>query len=338
MAFVRTITGDIDPRDLGMTNAHDHLIRTGGGEVVADGEDMRLPSVEKAIEEASLFVQAGGRTIVDMNPIGLGRDIRKLLAVNAGVPGLNIVVATGFHKGSLYRDDTVHWVTRYDVEQVAALIIADIEDGIDIHDYMGPIVERSAARAGVIKIGTGYGMITPFEDKMIRAVAMAQVATGAPINTHTQHGTMAIEQAQRLIKYGVNPEKIMLGHVQRNNDPWYHKKICAMGVSLMYDGGYRIKYLPDSSRVMLIRELIQAGYQKHIVLGTDSGKKSYQKAYGAGAGIDYDMTVFLPRLRDEGIPEDAIEDIYVNNPARLFAFEARPHHVVTNGLYEKALL
>lgn len=46
-----------------------------------------------------------------------------------------------------------------------------------------------------------------------------------------------------------------------------------------------------------------------------------QKAYGAGAGIDYDLTVFVPRLREEGIPEDAIEDMLVNNPARLFAIE-----------------
>jgi len=200
-------------------------------------------------------------------------------------------------------------------------MVADIEDGVDIYDYMGPIVERSSAKAGCIKVGTSYGMITPFEAKVIHAAALAQKATGAPINTHTQHGTMAVETAEMLMKYGVDPERIILGHVQRNPDPWYHRKIASLGCSLMYDGSYRVKYWPDSSRAMLISEMIKAGYQKHIVLGTDSGKKSYQKAYGAGTGIDYDFTVFKPRLIEEGFPEDAIEDIYVNNPARLFAFE-----------------
>ena len=318
MAFVRTILGDIDPSELGVTNAHDHLIRTGGMEVTLDGEDMRLPSVEKAVQEAKMFVEAGGRTIVDANPIGLGRDIRKVLEVNRQVPGLHIVQTTGFHKGVFY-DPVVHWAAQYDIEQVAELMIADVEEGIDIYDYMGPFVERSRAKAGCIKVGTSYGMITPLEQKIIHAAAIAQRATGAVINTHTQQGTMALETAEMLIKDGVDPERIILGHVQRNPDPWYHKKIAALGCSFMYDGGYRVKYWPDSHRVMLIREMIEAGYQKQIVLGTDSGKASYQKAYGGGTGIDYDLTVFRPRLLEEGIPEDAVEDIYVNNPARLFA-------------------
>jgi predicted metal-dependent phosphotriesterase family hydrolase len=319
MAFVRTILGDIDAKDMGITNAHEHLIRTGGAEVQFDGEDMRLPSAEKAVAEARMFVAAGGKTIVDANPCCLGRDIAKLLEVNAQV-GIHIVATTGFHEGKLY-DNVVHWVNRYTVEQIAELLIADIEEGIDIHDYMGPIVRRSEAKAGAIKIASGYGLITPFERKFIHAAALAQKATGAPVNTHTRGGTMALEQAQLLISHGVKPERIILGHVQRNPDLWYHKKIAHMGCSFMYDGGYRIKYLPDSSRVELIRGMIQAGYQKHIVLGCDAGKKSYQKSYGSGTGMDYDLTVFVPRLREEGISEDAIEDILVNNPARLFSFD-----------------
>ena len=102
--------------------------------------------------------------------------------------------------------------------------------------------------------------------------------------------------------YGVPPERIMLGHVQRNPDLWYHKKIASLGCSFMYDGGYRVKYYPDSTRVELIRGMIAAGYQKHITLGCDAGKKSYQKAYGAGTGFDYDLTVFVPRLPRRGHP------------------------------------
>ena len=38
MAFARTITGDVDPSTLGAVNAHEHLIRRGGGEIRHDGE------------------------------------------------------------------------------------------------------------------------------------------------------------------------------------------------------------------------------------------------------------------------------------------------------------
>ncbi len=320
MAFIRTIHGDIDPKEMGVTDAHEHLIRIGGGEVSLGGEDMRLPSVEKAVIEVNHFKAAGGKTIVDCNPIGVGRDIVKLLEVNAQVPDMHLIVTTGFHYSQVY-DQSVHWVVRYSVEQIADLIIAEIEEGIDEHDYMGPIVKRSKAKAGVIKVGTSYGMITPFEEKAIKAAAIAAKETGALINTHTTQGTMALEQVQWFLKLGVNPEQIMVGHVQRIPDPYYHKQIAALGASFCYDGGYRVKYWPDRCRVELIKELIKAGYQKQITISTDSGKKSYQKAYGAGTGIDYDLVTFVPRLRDEGVSESAIEDILINNPARLFAFK-----------------
>ena len=85
MSIIRTIRGDIAPNQLGVTDAHEHLIRIGGGEVAHGGEDMRLPSVEKAVEETRLFLAAGGKALVDTAPCSLGRDIRKLLEVNAQV-------------------------------------------------------------------------------------------------------------------------------------------------------------------------------------------------------------------------------------------------------------
>jgi phosphotriesterase-related protein len=319
MTFVRTILGDVRTEELGITNAHDHLIRIGGGEVMRDPDHL-LADVDKAVEEASSFVRAGGHTIVDMCPIDMGRDIRKLLEVNARVPELQIVVATGFHMGQNYADTRTHWVNRYTVEQIADLIVADVVDGIDIHDYSGPIVERSQAKAGVIKIGTGYCKITDFEMKFIEAAAIASARTGAPISTHTQHGTMALEQAELLIKFGARPEKISIGHVQRNYDVWYHSKLCELGVNVMYDGSNRIKYFPDSVRVKLIMDMCAAGWADRITLGTDSGKQSYQRSYGAGSGIDYDLVVTKPRLIEEGLDPQVVDDFFVANPARALSF------------------
>ena len=125
MSVVRTILGDIDSRRLGVTDAHEHLIRTGGGEVAHGGEDMRLPSVEKAVAETRMFLAAGGKTVVDTAPCSLGRDIRKLLEVNAQVDA-HILASTGFQEGLFY-DNTVHWAARYTVEQIAELLIADGE-------------------------------------------------------------------------------------------------------------------------------------------------------------------------------------------------------------------
>lgn len=80
--------------------------------------------------------------------------------------------------------------------------------------------------------------------------------------------------------------------------------------------------MPDNARVNLVKVLGEKGYGKQILLGTDSGKASYQKAYGSVSGIDFDPAVFAPRLiEDEGFDPDYVQDLLVNNAATFFAFD-----------------
>jgi len=154
----------------------------------------------------------------------------------------------------------------------------------------------------------------------MEAAAAASIATGAPINTHTTYGTCGLEQAQDLIDLGVAPEKIAIGHIQRNADVYYLAQILETGVYLEIDGTYRIKYQPDSNRIMELRELGERGYGKRILLGTDSGKRSYQKAYGAVTGVDFNPANDGPRMLAEGFDRAYVEDLLVRNGQRFFAF------------------
>jgi phosphotriesterase-related protein len=324
MTFVRTISGDVDPATLGVVNAHDHLIRTGAGEVYLDPDHL-LDSVDKAVEEATHFVDASrawaqGGTVVDMCPANCGRDVVKLAEVEGRVPGLQVVAATGFHREHVYLETRSHWVTRYTVDQIADLLVADIEEGIDRHDYSGPLVDRTTHKAGVIKVATAYGKITPFERKCLEASAAAAIRTGCPINTHTTYGTCGLEQAQALIALGVPPDQIAIGHIQRNADVYYLAQILDTGVYLEIDGTYRIKYQPEANRMMELRELGAKGYGQRILLGTDSGKRSYQKAYGAVTGVDFNPAVDGPRMLAEGFDRAYVEDLLINNGQRFFTF------------------
>ncbi|WP_109472493.1 phosphotriesterase family protein [Ornithinimicrobium cavernae] len=325
MSFVRTILGDVDPTTLGVVNSHDHLIRIGGGEVYIDPDHL-LDDVDKAVEEAGYFVDAAknwasGGTVIDMCPADCGRDVLKLAEVNSRVPDLQVVVATGFHQEKVYLETRAHWVWQQPVSTIADLLIADIMEGVDRWDYNGPIVERTPHKAGVIKFASAYGKITDWEAKTLEAAAIAAKETGCPINTHTSAGTAALEQAQRFVELGVNPEKVAIGHTQRNADVWYLSQITKLGCYLEFDGTSRIKYRADSDRVMLVRELGELGYGKQILLGTDSGKRGYQKAYGATTGMDFDPAVFAPRLLDEGLDKEYVEDLLINNGQRFFAFD-----------------
>lgn len=324
MPFARTILGDVDPASLGVVNAHDHLIRTGAGEVYLEPDHL-LDDVDKAVEEATRFVEAARRwapsgTIVDMCPANCGRDVDKLAEVGVRVPGLQIVAATGFHREQVYLETRSHWVSRYGVDQIAGLLIADIREGIDRHDYSGPIVQRTKHRAGVIKVGTAYGKITAFERTCMQAAALAAIETGCPINTHTTFGTCGLEQAQELITMGVAPDQIAIGHIQRNSDVYYLSKILETGVYLEIDGTYRIKYQPESNRIQQLRELGERGYGGRILLGTDSGKRSYQKAYGAVTGVDYNPAVDGPRMLAEGFDPGYVRDLLVDNGQTFLTF------------------
>ena len=153
----------------------------GAGEVYIDPDHL-LDDVDKAAQEASYFVEASKRwtptaTIVDMCPASSGRGILKTLDVVAKTPGLHVVQATGFHQQKVYLEWRQSWVNQYTITEIADLLIADIVEGIDEFDYMGPIVRRTSARAGVIKWATAYGKITEWEQKTGKAVAIASRET-----------------------------------------------------------------------------------------------------------------------------------------------------------------
>ena len=325
MPFARTILGDVDPGTLGVVDAHDHLIRVGAGEVYLD-KDHQLDSVDKAIEEAGYFAQASlqwsqdGGTVVDMCPINCGRDIEKLAAVARGVEHLQVIAATGFHREHVYLETQSHWVNRYSIDAIAELIVADIRQGIDRNDYSGPIVDRSEYKAGVVKIATEYAAITRFERKCIEAAAIASIETGCPINTHTTFGTCGLEQAQLLIALGVPADQIAIGHIQRNADIYYLQQVLDTGVYLEIDGTYRIKYQPDANRIMQLRELGRNGYGDRLLLGTDSGKRSYQKAYGSVTGVDFNPAVDGPRMIAEGFDPAYVDKLLKTNAQAFFTF------------------
>ena len=76
--------------------------------------------------------------------------------------------------------------------------LLNIEEGIDEHDYSGPVVKRTEHRAGVIKVAGSDGGPSERDEPIFEAAAIAQRATGCPILTHCENGTGALEQVALL--------------------------------------------------------------------------------------------------------------------------------------------
>jgi predicted metal-dependent phosphotriesterase family hydrolase len=314
VGYLQTVLGPVAPDDLGLTYSHEHLIIRGGLGLVRE-PGFKLPSVDKMVDELGSFKAAGGKTLVDMMPIDTGRQPADLVTISMRA-GVHVIAATGFHIEMYYDDE--HWVHHYSAAQIADLIVQELTVGMDRRSYNGPIVERLDAKAGLIKLATEYNYATRTQRKLIEAYGQAHSATGAPISTHTDHGTLGIEQVQWLSEAGIPATSVLVGHLDRLPDLGYHKEVAASGAFVIYDGPSRAKYGPDSQVIVLIRGMVEAGYGKQLLLGSDMARPSYLRAYGGGPGLDYILTRFLPRLKREGVSQEAIDDIMIHNPARAF--------------------
>jgi phosphotriesterase-related protein len=319
MANVRTVLGDVEASALGITNAHEHVLIRDGLILIRE-PDFRLNDVGKGIEELSDFHRFGGQTVVDTAPLGIGRDPEGLQKISREC-GVHILSATGFHKTKYYLDS--HWRFRYSAEEIAGLLVDEIEQGMDPNGYEGPLLKRSSARAGIIKVASDYQLIDGPTKKVFEAAGLAHSKTGAPVLTHTEMGTMGLEQVKVLGDAGVLPEHIVLSHMDRNPDPYLHRELAQSGAFLEYDGPGRVKYAPESTLIALMRSMFEANLGGQILLGGDTARRSYWKAYGGGPGIAYTLEHFVPRLRKEGFAEQQIEQVLIENPARAFGFASR---------------
>lgn len=324
MKIIRTILGDIDPKEMGTVDAHDHLIRSGGPEI-AINKAFLMNDVDAADREFKNYIKAGGKTMVCMDPIGCGRNVKKMLEVAERNRGKgHLLMTTGFQKGSLYCPETSFLAT-VDTNKVAQMMIAEITEGMDIHSYNGPVVERTKAKAGLIKAGTSYRIVTKLEQKAINVASITQKETGCAISFHTDYGTMALEDVEFVKKFGGNPEKTLLCHMQRNLDKYYYEKVFQTGASICFDEANKAMYRPDSAIAEVIKYLVDKGYEKQILIGMDGGMATALSEYmaneGMANGLDYLYSRFVPLLKEVGISDRAIENITVNNAANLFAIE-----------------
>jgi 5-phospho-D-xylono-1,4-lactonase len=318
MTFVRTVLGDIDPADLGVTYAHEHLV-IAGGRPVQLFPDLRLDDVGKAVQELVPARELGLGAVVDAMPADAGRDAPMLAEISRR-SGIHVVAATGLHHERYYDDR--HWSVRLSVEAIAGLFAADITDGIDAFDYAGPIVQRTPHRAGVIKVAGSDGGPSERDRPIFAAVAEAHLATGCPILTHCEHGTGALEQIAWLAELGVDPRHVILSHTDKIVDRGYHREILSSGAVLEYDQSFRWKDA-ENGTLTLLEWMVADGFVSQLVLGLDAARRAYWKVHGGSPGMTYLLDEFAARMRERGLDDIVQRQLFVTNPARAYTF-ARP--------------
>jgi len=329
MTFIRTVLGDIPPEQFGVCYAHEHLI-IDPSFTTTGNPDFLLNDEEACVAELILFRDAGGRAVVDSMPCDCGRNVAKLASA-AQRSGVHVVAPTGLHLSKYY--DPGHWGNQYSESQLAALFAADIETGIDRHDYNGPCVDRSSHRAGVIKIATGPHF-TPREEKVFAAASAVHRSHGCPILTHTEQGELALEQISTLQAHGVNLAHVCISHTDRKPDLGYHREILSTGVRLEFDSAFR--WPGDDNPTLRLMVTLLPEFPDQIMLGMDAARRKYWTSYGGGPGLTFLLVQFSDRLRDHGLGDDDLRRIFVSTPATTYSF-AHPVDTHSDRLVSPAL-
>jgi phosphotriesterase-related protein len=319
-AIVRTVVADVSPDDLGFALAHEHLIAH-VPEFVTEA-DLRLSDETEAAAELALYRAAGGGALVEMTTIDYGRDAPALARLQA-VSGIHVIAATGFNKARFA--DRIS--ERHDVETIAAWMEREIETGtvpVGAESLGSPSEIRPVPLlAGLIKASSSLGGPTPGERNVFTAAARAQGTTGAPISTHTEKGTWAVEQARLLLDLGVTPDKILLSHLDLKPDLAYHLDVLATGVRIGLDQFGKSKYLPDAERLDLVEALASRGFLERIMLSGDMARRSAWISNGGGPGLVHIPTTIRLALIDRGFGPVELAQLFERNAAAWLAFHPR---------------
>jgi predicted metal-dependent phosphotriesterase family hydrolase len=315
--FFRTILGDRNSSEMGLTYSHEHIVIE-DSYVTAANAILLLNDIPKITEELNSFYKAGGRTVVDTMPANSGRNPLKLATISRN-SNVNIVATTGLHLEIYYPEN--HWRYTYSEDQLTQLFIDDIEIGMDQFDYSGPFVKRTNHKAGLIKLATGNEPFTKHQEKIFRAVVNAHLDTGAPILTHTNFGKQALEQALLFEKLGAKLEHVVLSHVDRAKEVEYNRAVLDVGVKVEYDSAFRWKPEELNHTLHLLENLLPQ-YPNQITMGMDMAKNTYWKSYGGSPGLTYLLKSIPAYLASKELSEH-FNNIFYSNPKELFSFSSK---------------
>jgi phosphotriesterase-related protein len=336
---VQTVTGLIEPAELGPTLLHEHLLcDLTPPRLVAINEPAPVITLENyhdimygrvthstkyrlkfpaiITEEIARLRDAGGRSVVDLTCGGLQPDPNGLAAISQET-GINIVMGCGYYVEE-YQAPENHAKT---VDQFAQEMIGQV-----FHGAWGTDV-----RAGIIgEIGC-QNPWTDQEKRVLRGAIEAQHATGATLNVHPgRNKDLPIEIATFVKTAGGDLTRLVISHIDRTIfDEDRLLALADTGCVIEFDlFGWEVTYyeygnidMPnDGTRLRLLRVLIDHGHLDQIAISHDICHCPRLTKFG-GHGYAHIFKNVVPLMRERGFSEQEIDTILVHTPARLLTIQ-----------------
>ena len=344
MGSAITVLGPVPGKELGMTLMHEHLVmdfrcRFNGSPASSSiGPDLELhdrwrlvkepagfeanlirDDIATACGEVDAFKRVGGQTIVDVTTEGLGPSPGSLVRI-AQATGVNIVASTGVYVHASHSA----WVHESTTTELAQRMVDEIH-----------VPDADGVRRGFIgEIGADGP--TACEVKTVRAAAIAQRETSAPISIHLLSGALpetrvdALAVVDEFVAAGGDSRRLIACHQDGSGtDMEFQEKLLRQGITLEYDTfgfestfTYKGRYvqLPtDTQRIKEVASLWDRGWGDQVVLSQDVCYRMMTREWG-GWGIAHILESLTARFEAAGVGSEQLETMLIENPRRLLAF------------------
>ncbi|MDP9481668.1 MAG: phosphotriesterase-related protein, partial [Chloroflexota bacterium] len=288
MAHILTVSGPVDPADLGWTLPHEHTQIT-LWQIPGRWDYWQLTRDEPLIlEELAAFRSVGGGGIVDLTLPGVGRDPEWLARI-AAASSLHVIMGSGWYREAYYPVEAR--IDRRSVDDLADELVAEAIDGVG----------TTGIRPGIIgEIGTDKPWISALEERVHRAAARAAQRTGLAITTHAVLSPVGLDQLRIFEEEGADPTRVVIGHADSYPVLEHHLAIVERGASVEFDflgmAFTPTERLGEGRTVELLCELLHRGHTERVLLSQDVCHDAQLARY-EGNGYTYLARTFLPRLR-----------------------------------------
>ena len=309
-----TVTGVIDPAELGTTLTHEHLLVDFIG---ADSTGYHRWNRDTVVEVVAPYLEEigtlGVHSFVECTPAYLGRDPLLLKRLSEQT-GIRILTNTGYY-GARSNKFIPGEVFEMDPETLAAVWIDEFRNGI----------EGTGIRPGFIKIGVDSDdTLSASHRLLINAAAIAHKKTGLVIASHTGPEGPAFEQIAILESRGVSPSAFIWVHAQGGSQ----EGIIAAAkrgawISLDNVNAQRDKNPGSRSStqwfVERLKAMKDAGVLNRVLISHDAGwYRPGEPGGGNFRGFTDIFTTLVPALGEAGFTEEEIDQLLVVNPAEAF--------------------
>ena len=308
---ITTVTGDISVSELGFCQCHEHIMLRSGVPATLNPA-LRADDVGKSSLEVAQYIQCGGTSLVDAQPIGCGRMPEELKRISEDT-GAILIASTGFHLRRFY--PTQHWIHTISETRLEGLFVHELTVGLYENADRTLTGSVLPIRAGIIKTACEGEPLSQDSRRLFAAAARAALQCGTSVMIHTEKGCNPLEVLDYLCGCGVPPQRLIFCHLDRTLPNQYiTAQLCKEGAYIEYDTIGRLKYHSDSEEIRFILELLEQGFDRQLLLSLDTTNQR-MRSYGGEIGLDYLLKIFLPMLESAGVAREVLHTIMRENPA-----------------------